>query len=113
MVQYNLTFTPGKLNHQVSNSTVDLNTAGFNTFIAGNSMGFTVTGQDQFGNLIDYSEHNLADFKLYYALKTWGSRSLLYSEVPSEPIMSSDGKNVKWNLPFTKAGYYELFAVYQ
>jgi len=80
-------------------------------FTAGSEITFIAEGKDKQGNVIDYT-NKLDRFRLFAAYNQEGS-TLVYSEVTQKELVDVNGaKPVKWTLPFTKAGEYELFAAY-
>jgi hypothetical protein len=110
---YKIQVVPGLLDTVQSEATVDVSSnADSNQFVAGSQISFVALGKDKQGNVIDYT-NKLDKFKLFAAYNQEDATTLLYSEMTQKELVKIDGVNhVKWTLPFTKAGEYELFAAY-
>jgi hypothetical protein len=109
---YKIEVIPGELDAVQSFATVDTESnQDSNVFTAGSQISFIAEGKDKQGNVIDYT-NKLDRFKLFAAYNEEGS-TLVYSEMTQKELVEVNGaKHVKWTLPFTKAGEYELIAAY-
>jgi hypothetical protein len=109
---YKIQVIPGDLDTVQSLATVDVDSnADSNVFVAGSTISFVAQGKDKQGNVIDY-QNKLDKFKLFAAYNQEGS-TLLYTEMTQKQLVEVNGvKQVKWTLPLTKSGEYELFAAY-
>lgn len=75
-------------------------------------MTFTVTGRDKNGNVINY-DGKTDKFKLYAAQESQNGEALEFSEITGGTLVTdSNVQKIRWTLPFTSQGNYELFATY-